>query len=42
MDVTPPPTIDKSEVRMGFASDHAQLRVEVAAARTRPNVGTTA
>lgn len=41
LDVTPPPTIEKSEVRMGFASDHAQLRVEVAAARTRPNVGNT-
>ena len=41
LDVTPPPRIDKSEVRMGFASDHAQLRVEVAAARTRPDIGTT-
>lgn len=39
LDVTPPPAIDKSEVRMGFASDHAQLRVEVAATRTQPNAG---
>jgi len=41
LDVTPPPAINKSAVRMGFASDHAQLRVEVAATRTHPNVGTT-
>lgn len=46
VEVTPPPAIGKTEVRMGFASDHAQLRVEVAAARTArshsPNVDTSA
>lgn len=41
LEVTPPPAIDKSAVRMGFASDHAQLRVEVAPTRTHPDVGTT-
>lgn len=41
LDVTPPPPIDKSEVRLGFASDHAQLRVDVSATQPHPNVGGT-
>lgn len=38
---TSPPAIEKSQVRMGFALDSAQHHVEVAAARTHPNVGTS-
>lgn len=41
LDVMPPPAIDKSEVRLGFTSDHAQLRVEVATTRTHPSLGTS-
>lgn len=42
LEVTPPPAIDKAEVRMGFASDHAQLRVEVADVRTVAGTGADA
>lgn len=41
LNVTPLPKIDKSEVRLGFASDHAQLRVDVSATQPHPNVGST-